>query len=83
MTQIKITIDGDVVMDGDAGTWQSRSDDFIAEQLSNMANGVTPAPYMRALMLTIAEAITTQADTEAEITSSKSGWTLGVQYGEP
>lgn len=76
---LKVTINGDVVMEGDTGQWQERQPEFIVNALKGMGNG-QPAPYMRALMLVIAEAAMTKTYTEAEVKSSGSGWSLGVRY---
>lgn len=77
---LKVTIDGETVMDGDTGAWQQRQPEFIAQQLKNMASSGAPAPYMRALMLVIAEAAMTKTYTEAEVKSFASGWNLQVKY---
>ncbi|MBB3752611.1 hypothetical protein FHT44_005123 [Mycolicibacterium sp. BK634] len=78
-SRLKVTIDGKVVMDGDTGSWQQRPPEFIATQLNNMSSSA-PAPYIRALMLVIAESAMTQTSAEADITTSGKDWSLSVKY---
>lgn len=79
MSHLKVVINDETVMDGDMQSWEQRSPDFVANALQSMANGA-PAPYMRALMLVVAEAAMTQTYTQINVKHSGSGWTLDVRY---
>ena len=82
MAHISITIDGKTVMDGHTGQWQERPPDFIAQQLEAMKTGNTqPSPWMRAVMLVVAEAAMTDNYTAVEVTTNgNAGWTLKTKY---
>lgn len=53
MAHLRVTIDGQVAMDGDLGQWSDNPPDIIAEQLKANAR---PAPWMRCLMMVMADA---------------------------
>lgn len=76
---LKVTINGEVVMDGDPRSWEQRQPEFIANALNNMGKGASK-PYMRSLMLVIAEAAMTQTYTVVDVKSDGSGWSLNVRY---
>jgi hypothetical protein len=83
MAYIKVTIDGDTVIDGESGSWEQRTPDFIAKQLHDLTsnpNPTPPSPWMRALMLVIAEAAMTSTYTEVDIKTTGSGWSLTTKY---
>lgn len=83
MAYIKASIDGKVIIDGDTGTWERRPPEFIAEQLHNMTsnlNAAKPSPWMRAMMLVIAEAAMTETYTEIDINTWGAGWSLTTKY---
>jgi cytochrome c553 len=82
MSYITINIDGETVMDGDTGKWQQQPPEFIAKQLKAMQDGSTkPSPWMRALMLVVAEAAMTDTYTSVDVTTDgNAGWTLQTRY---
>lgn len=84
MAYIKVTIDGETVLDGESGTWEQRPPDFIAQQLHNMTtstNPVPPSPWMRSIMLILAEAAMTETYASIEVsTRGNAGWSLDVKY---
>ncbi len=83
MAYIKVTIDGETVLDGESGTWEARPPEFLAKEMANVTaseNAKSTGPWMRALMLVIAEAVMTKSYTEVEIKTSGSGWSLNTRY---
>ncbi|BBU22150.1 hypothetical protein [Mycobacterium xenopi] len=75
MAHLRITIDGNVAMNGDLGEWTTNPPTLLTEQLK--AN-TKPAPWMRALMLTIADAAMTNRDLHANVHTRPDGWDLSV-----
>lgn len=77
MSLLKVTIDGQTAMDGDLGEWSSNPPSLVTEVLKN---NITPKPWMRCLMLVIAEAGMTGKDTTVDVTTSDNGWTINVGH---
>lgn len=85
MAYIKVLVDGETVIDGETGEWEQRTPDFIAKQLHDMTsnpNPPKPSPWMRAMMLVLAEAAMTDTHTEIEVKSWEAGWSLTTKYAE-
>lgn len=84
MAYIKLTIDEETLLDGESGTWEQRPPDFIAEQLHKMTNStnpVPPSPWMRSVMLILAEAAMTETYASIDVvTRGNEGWSLDVKY---
>jgi hypothetical protein len=38
MAYIKVTIDGETVLDGESGTWEAKTPDFIAKQMAELTS---------------------------------------------
>jgi hypothetical protein len=72
---VKITVDGVAVMDGDTGDWKSSPPPLITEQLKA---GAQPKPWMRALLLTVADAAVGSKAVEATVETGPRGWSLTV-----
>lgn len=82
MSNIRITIDGNLVMDSNPGQWSTTPPDI--EGLKLEGGGNTPEPWMQAIMITLAR-VATEAlagakagDTAITATTRKGGWTLDV-----
>jgi len=81
MAALKVTIDNETVIDGDTGTWVAQPPEFIAKQMDAALNSdVKPSPWMRALMLVIAETAMTDTATGVEIKTWDEGWSLTTNY---
>lgn len=83
MAYVKVVVDGETVLDGETGTWEKQTPDFIAKQLHDMTsnpNPTPPSPWMRALMLVLAEAAMTETYTDIDIKSWGAGWSLTTKY---
>lgn len=79
MPTMRVTIDGNVVMDGDLGNWSTNPPELITEQLKANAR---PAPWMRALMLTMAEAAMSEQSMTVDVVTRADGWDYSVSHGE-
>lgn len=75
MAHTRITIDNNVVLNSDLGDWQQQPPDFVQAQLRP---GAKPQPWMKALLVTMAEAAATDQPLTANITTRAGGWTLAV-----
>lgn len=75
MTHMTVTIDGEKVIDGDLGEWNSNPPEILRDQL---AANATPKPWMRCLLMVIADTAMSGVDTAVVIATSQSGWTLEV-----
>lgn len=78
MAHLKITIDGTVAMDDDLGQWSTEPPDIIAQAMAQ----AKPAPWMRALMLTIADAAMTNQAMAIDVQTRGDGWQLAVNLEE-
>jgi hypothetical protein len=74
MATLRITVDGNTVMDGDLGQWTTEPP-FIAEQLKANAR---PAPWMRCLMLTLADAAMSEKVMSVDVRTRANGWDFSV-----
>ena len=83
MAYIKVTVDEETVLDGESGTWEAKTPEFLTKQIESFSanpNTTPPSPWMRALMLIIAEAIMTNSYTEVDVKTTGSGWILETKY---
>lgn len=78
MAHLKVTIDGATAMNGDLGQWTTNPPQLITEQLK--ANS-KPAPWMRALMLTIADAAMSEQSMSVDVQTRVDGWDFMVTHG--
>lgn len=78
VAHLHITVDNTVIMDGDTGQWTTEPPQLVMDQLKP---GAKPKPWMRALMLTIADAAMGNKDTTATVRTQPNGWTLEVTNG--
>lgn len=75
MTQLRVSIDGKVAIDGDMGQWNANPPEILREQL---AANATPKPWMRCLLMVIADTALTGVDTEVVVRTGSDGWTIEV-----
>lgn len=76
MSHLTVTINNQTVMDGDTGQWSTNPPTILTDQLKANAH---PAPWMRAIMLTVADAAMTHTDTRITVTTTPNEWTLKVK----
>jgi hypothetical protein len=76
MAHMRITIDGETVMDDTLDAWSAEPPKILRDQLA--ANS-TPKLFMRCLLLVLADSAVTQADTDITITTDEDDdWTMAV-----
>lgn len=75
MSRIRLTIDGDTIMDGDLGQWQNKPPESLTQHLDPTAN---LQPWAKAAMLAIVQAALEKRDTAITVTTRDRGWTLDV-----
>ena len=75
MTNLRVTLDGETVIDGDMGEWNANPPEILREQLAATS---TPRPWMRCLLMVVANAALTGTDTEVVVRTSENRWTLEV-----
>jgi hypothetical protein len=83
MSNIRITIDGDTVMDSDPGDWSLTPPDIDSLKLKATGPG---KPWGLAVMSTIADAAPralaghTIGNTTITVTTTSTGWTMDVDH---
>lgn len=76
MSNLKITIDGAVIMDGSLGEWRMNPPALITDQLKA---GAQIKPYMQALLVTVAGVVTQDRGAEIVVTTKPTGgWSIDV-----
>lgn len=75
MTTLHVSIDGTTVIDGDIGQWSANPPQLLREQL---AANATPKPWMRCLLMVIADAALASRDTTVAITTADRRWSMEV-----
>lgn len=78
MSRIRLTIDGDTIMDGDLGQWHNKPPESLTQHLNPAAN---PQPWAKAAMLAIVQAALEKRDVVIVVTTRDGGWTLDVDDG--
>lgn len=77
MPHLLITVDGAEWMN--ANTARGRGATHLpAELASYLQPGARPEPWMKAVIFTIAEAVTNDQDLRVEVTTKSQGWTVDV-----
>lgn len=77
MANVKVTVDGKTIMDGDLGEWSTNPPELIKEQLKANAR---PALWMQALLLTIADAAMSNKCLTVDVRTDAEGWAMDVRY---
>lgn len=77
MPTMNVTLDNAVIMDGDLGQWSVDPPEIITDQLKANAR---PAPWMRALMLTMADAAMCGLSMDVVIATRPDGWDFTVNH---
>ncbi|SRX93574.1 hypothetical protein MSP7336_01813 [Mycobacterium shimoidei] len=80
MSNLHIVVDGDVLMDGDLGIWTQKPP---AELLGHFRPGAKPQPWMKALMIAVAEAAVTNQPLRADVRTHPTGWSMTVEMPMP
>lgn len=75
MARIRLDVDGSTLMDADLGKWTSEPPQILREQLA--ANSA-PKPYMRCVLMIVADAAMTDTETRIIVTTTDEAWTMTV-----
>jgi hypothetical protein len=75
VTHIRLTLNGDVLMDGDLGQWQRKPPTAIQHLLKP---GGTKQPYLQAALSALVDASLRDVDTHIECTTMPTGWNVRV-----
>ncbi|AEL19986.1 hypothetical protein CL81_gp67 [Mycobacterium phage Charlie] len=78
MSHIRVTIDGNTIMDGNPGQWATKLP-AIAD-LELRATSGNPEPWVQ-ILTTFARAAAAGRDATITATTDTNGWTLNVEYG--
>ena len=75
--RMRVIVDGNTLLDNELVDWERRP----PAELANMIRpGVTPKPWMKALLVVLADAALTEQSTRFEInTSSRGRWSLSSE----
>lgn len=77
MAHVKITIDGETILDDNLGEWTRALPERLQQELH--PNEGRPQPWIRAIGLAMVEAATDNKPFEADVTTSPGEWTLTVK----
>lgn len=77
MAHARITIDGATLLDANLGEWTRTLPDILQQQLNP---GAQPQPWMKALLLMVAEAAAGNQPFQADVTTRDNGWVLDVTH---
>lgn len=78
MTHVKLTIDGEVQMDGDLGSWSKEPPAVSDLKLKAGVPGSASQWSMAVLQVIAAAAVKRVKSTTIEVTTRAGGWTLDV-----
>lgn len=75
MTHIKLTLNGDTLMDGDTGGWQRKPPSAIQHLIKP---GKANKPYLQAALAAVVDATLRDVDTHIDCTTTSTGWNVRV-----
>jgi hypothetical protein len=77
MTHMKVIIDGKTIMDDPLGDWQNKPPAMFADAIKPQAK---PAPWMKNILVTMADAALIGQATRIQVdTSSRGRWSMHVE----
>jgi hypothetical protein len=76
MTHMRICIDDDVVFDGTLDAWQATPPDYFKDLITPDA---TPEPWLKAIMIVMADAVMTDQNVDIEATTGRDEWLIKVR----
>lgn len=75
MTQVRVVVDDAVLLDADLETWVAVAPDLFRDALDPNAK---PQPWLKAIMIVMAEATMTNTGVSIEATTGPNGWEMKV-----
>lgn len=76
MTHIRVVIDEIVAFDGEPEAWSATPPDFLRDLAKPDA---LPEPWLKAIMVVMADAALTGVDTSIEAVTGTEEWAIGVK----
>lgn len=76
-THIKLTVDGETLMDGDLGEWKHKPPTAIQHLIKP---GRKPEPYLQAALGAVLEASLISKSATIDCTTRENGWTVSVDH---
>lgn len=74
---MRVIVDGNTILNDELGDWQRKPPDALAHMIRP---GYKPKPWMKALLVAMADATLTEQPTRFEInTASRGRWSLSVE----
>jgi hypothetical protein len=77
MTQVRIVINDEVLLDAALDTWIQTAPELFKDALDPNAK---PQPWLKAIMIVAAEATMTNTGVSIEATTGPDGWDLKVRH---
>jgi len=76
VSQVRVTIDGSIVLNDNLGDWQARPPEFLKKIVEPNAQH---DPYIKAVGITLADALLTGHDVAIDVTTDDDdGWSMSV-----
>jgi hypothetical protein len=75
--KMRVIVDGNTILNDELGDWQTRPPESLAYMIKP---GYTPKPWMKALLVVMADAALTEESMRFEVnTSSRGRWSLSAE----
>lgn len=75
--RMRVIVDGNTILNDELGDWQRKPPESLAHMIRP---GYTPKPWMKALLVVLADAALTEESTRFEVnTSSRGRWSLSSE----
>lgn len=78
MTHVRVTVDGQRMMDDNLGNWEARPPEFLKRMVT--PGGPKPEPHIIAIGLVISDAVLTGKDVAIDVQTADDSWTMAVQH---
>lgn len=75
IAHVRLTVDGSVVFDGDLEEWKFTPPDYFKDAIKKDAK---PEPWLKAIMIVMADAALTGGNISIEATTGESSWSIEV-----
>lgn len=72
---VHLTVDGSVVFDGSLDGWKFTPPDYFKDAIKNDAR---PEPWLKAIMIVMADAALTGSSVSIDATTGESSWSIQV-----
>lgn len=76
MSHIKVTLNGEQMMDDNLGNWTARPPEFLKRMVQ--PGGPKPEPHILAIGVVISNAVLMGEDAAIDVTVDSDGWSMNV-----